>query len=290
MSFRMFSCFCQLSYANSDIKPEDVMILLDDSVFGGAKDGVLLTKDFLFAKSSSNKPVFFKIDNIKTIDSSGLVYTTLNINGNKVFSFNQIGKIAFKEFCKVVEIYIEKSKNIEDKKNNHTQTIDSHSSQELNHIQNSDIQHLTKESNNDDLLLKMVSALDGTHSLVTQDKLYVHPNIPAKKIRNALDSYVHNVKPEDVMVLLDDTLFGSGSDGVVLTKKGLFIKPNNMNIKRIFGAVLTVLGIGGLIYAAVLFINLSGGTHAIKEVVIFTILGLIFFVSGISLIQTIKDN
>jgi len=63
-----------------------------------------------------------------------------------------------------------------------------------------------------------------------------------------------------------------------------------MNIKRIFGAVLTALGIGGLIYAAVLFINLSSGTHAIKEVVIFTILGLIFFVSGISLIQTLKED
>lgn len=63
-----------------------------------------------------------------------------------------------------------------------------------------------------------------------------------------------------------------------------------MNIKRIFGALLTVLGIAGLIYAAVLFANLSGGTHAIKEVVIFTILGLVFFISGISLIQTIRDN
>jgi uncharacterized membrane protein len=70
----------------------------------------------------------------------------------------------------------------------------------------------------------------------------------------------------------------------------IFIKPNNMNLKRIFGALLTVLGIVGLIYAAVLFINLSGGTHAIKEVVIYAVLGLVFFVSGISLIQTIKDN
>jgi uncharacterized membrane protein len=70
----------------------------------------------------------------------------------------------------------------------------------------------------------------------------------------------------------------------------IFIKPNNMNLKRIFGALLTVLGIAGLIYAAVLFINLSGGTHAIKEVVIYAVLGLVFFVSGISLIQTIKDN
>ena len=70
----------------------------------------------------------------------------------------------------------------------------------------------------------------------------------------------------------------------------IFIKSNNMNIKRIFGALLTLLGLGGLIYAAIIFVNLSGSTHDIKEVVIYSVLGLIFFVAGISLIQTIKEN
>jgi uncharacterized membrane protein len=63
-----------------------------------------------------------------------------------------------------------------------------------------------------------------------------------------------------------------------------------MNIKRIFGALLTVLGIGSLIYAAILFANLSGGTHAVREVVVFAILGFIFFISGISLVRSVKDN
>jgi len=63
-----------------------------------------------------------------------------------------------------------------------------------------------------------------------------------------------------------------------------------MNIKRIFGALLTVLGIAGLIYAAILFVNLSGSTHSFKEIAIYSILGLLFFISGISLVQTIKDE
>ena len=37
-----------------------------------------------------------------------------------------------------------------------------------------------------------------------------------------------------------------------------------MNIKRIFGALLTILGIAGLIYAAMVFISASGGTRTIK--------------------------
>ena len=63
-----------------------------------------------------------------------------------------------------------------------------------------------------------------------------------------------------------------------------------MNVKRIFGSLLTLLGIVVLVYAAILFSNLSNNNHDIKEVIIYTVLGLIFFVSGISLIRTVKDN
>ena len=63
-----------------------------------------------------------------------------------------------------------------------------------------------------------------------------------------------------------------------------------MNVKRIFGAILTLLGIAGLIYAAVVFINASGGTRNIKTLIIFGILGIIFFVAGIGLIRTTKDE
>jgi hypothetical protein len=63
-----------------------------------------------------------------------------------------------------------------------------------------------------------------------------------------------------------------------------------MNIKRIFGALLTVLGIGGLIYTAVLFVNTSGGTHDVKALVIYSVLGFVFFIAGISLVRATKDE
>ena len=63
-----------------------------------------------------------------------------------------------------------------------------------------------------------------------------------------------------------------------------------MNIKRIFGALLTVLGIGGLIYAAVLFVNTTNGVRDIKTLITYGALGLIFFVSGIGLVRTTKDE
>ncbi|MDP2089541.1 MAG: hypothetical protein Q8J84_09095 [Flavobacteriaceae bacterium] len=63
-----------------------------------------------------------------------------------------------------------------------------------------------------------------------------------------------------------------------------------MNIKRIFGSILTVLGIVGLIYAAALFVDTSSSTREIKIVVIYGVLGLLFFITGISLVRTTKDE
>lgn len=63
-----------------------------------------------------------------------------------------------------------------------------------------------------------------------------------------------------------------------------------MNLKRIFGALLTVLGIGSLIYAAVLFVTASSGTSNYKALIIYGALGLLFFVAGISLVRTTKDE
>ncbi len=63
-----------------------------------------------------------------------------------------------------------------------------------------------------------------------------------------------------------------------------------MNVKRVFGSILTVLGIVSLICAAILFANSATNNHDIKVVIIYSVLGLIFFVSGVSLIRTVKDN
>lgn len=63
-----------------------------------------------------------------------------------------------------------------------------------------------------------------------------------------------------------------------------------MNLKRIFGGILTVLGIGGLIYTAVLFVNTNGGTRDVKALVIYGLLGLVFFIAGIGLIRLTKDE
>lgn len=63
-----------------------------------------------------------------------------------------------------------------------------------------------------------------------------------------------------------------------------------MNTKHVFGIILTVLGIAGLIYFAVIFMEASGTEQQIKSLIVYGLLGAIFFFTGVSLIRTTHDD
>lgn len=63
-----------------------------------------------------------------------------------------------------------------------------------------------------------------------------------------------------------------------------------MNVKRLFGVILTILGIAGLIYTAILFLDAEGTRNQIKNLIVWGILGGIFFFTGIGLVKTTQDD
>jgi hypothetical protein len=60
-----------------------------------------------------------------------------------------------------------------------------------------------------------------------------------------------------------------------------------MNLKRTFGAILTVLGIIGLIYAGVNIIQHNGSVTTLTVV---SLISLLFFFSGIGLVKNTRDD
>jgi uncharacterized membrane protein len=60
-----------------------------------------------------------------------------------------------------------------------------------------------------------------------------------------------------------------------------------MNIKRTFGAILTILGIIGLIYTGASIIGKSSNASTL---IVVGIIGLLFFFSGIALIKRTADE
>lgn len=59
--------------------------------------------------------------------------------------------------------------------------------------------------------------------------LYVRPNIPADKLRNALSDYAPTVKADDVVALYDATLFGSAKDGAVFTRDRIVFQNTDLH-------------------------------------------------------------
>lgn len=60
--------------------------------------------------------------------------------------------------------------------------------------------------------------------------------------------------------------------------------------KRILGIVFSIMGAIGLIMAAVTFVNGGSGTRNVKLIIIYAVLGAVFFFAGMGLIRNTKDK
>lgn len=63
-----------------------------------------------------------------------------------------------------------------------------------------------------------------TPFLQQMDHLYLHPNIPIKKIQGAMYYLPVQTRPDEILLLVDNTLFGSAKAGFCLTEQQLFIR------------------------------------------------------------------
>jgi hypothetical protein len=55
----------------------------------------------------------------------------------------------------------------------------------------------------------------------TTQNWYRHPQIPEKKLKNAIAKYASEVEPDEVLFLGDTTVFGSAKSGWLLTRRGI---------------------------------------------------------------------
>lgn len=54
--------------------------------------------------------------------------------------------------------------------------------------------------------------------------MFIYPNIPQKKLHSAINSYAHGVSDTEVLILLDDTVFGGAKEGLLITSNAMYAK------------------------------------------------------------------
>jgi hypothetical protein len=59
--------------------------------------------------------------------------------------------------------------------------------------------------------------------------------------------------------------------------------------KRLLGAILTIMGIAGLLFAAYNFVQGNTTHQSTRAVVVYSLLGLLFFFGGIGQIRSTRD-
>ena len=69
-----------------------------------------------------------------------------------------------------------------------------------------------------------------TPLLQGSERIYFAPHIPWKKLQGALTYLPRGMSPDDILILQDDTVFGSAKDGFCVTCKGLFHKASFENV------------------------------------------------------------
>jgi len=57
---------------------------------------------------------------------------------------------------------------------------------------------------------------------IKDDKIFFAPYIPNKKLRNAMNSYASGVNAAEVLLLVDNTVFGSAKAGMLITTSCIY--------------------------------------------------------------------
>lgn len=77
------------SYART-VHPDTVLMLVDNTIWGGCGDGMLITRDRLYAHDIADSGKVMGISEIKTVNVIGVFAPELFINGSKFVTFNCI--------------------------------------------------------------------------------------------------------------------------------------------------------------------------------------------------------
>lgn len=79
------------SFGNG-VQAESVLVLVDSTLFGSAKDGLMVTYEAIHAKDLGLKPVIKPIDEIGKIEVNGNILVKLKVNGEDFFDGSGLSK------------------------------------------------------------------------------------------------------------------------------------------------------------------------------------------------------
>jgi len=189
------------------VDPKEVVVLIDNTMFGSGKDGCLICNDRIIFREAFEDAVSYSFTDIEKIQADD---NKIFVNGKKVMSFSMPDKKDIQVGFGLLNEWLSRRA-----KGSNPQPVScpESSSAELTSVE------LTKEQTR--ALITFVAELAQRNPI---ERVYVRPHIPPKKLDAAISSYGNNIAPSDVVILVDDTLFGGAKEGLLLSADQLALK------------------------------------------------------------------
>lgn len=80
---------------------------------------------------------------------------------------------------------------------------------------------------------KIENFLENHPDIENFERTFFAPNIPSKKLQNAINKYASEIAPKDVLILLDETVLGSAKEGLLVTEDVIYCKSIGQKIKAV---------------------------------------------------------
>ena len=225
------------TYAKEKQNNEIEYILFDNTIWGGAKEGFLVTSEYIYIHNAYEEGFRIKLSDIKEV-----LYKDddLYINGLKV-SILQVSNEEKHNFKNIVEYILYRIKyrlmiNPSDLVVNDKDKLDDRKENTISSIVSEDMMKEIKLIKTEfDYVVYIKKYISTSKIKDLCDRIYVNGESPsaAAKFNNALSAYLRKVQGEFPCVIYDDTLFGSAKDGFALTCEAIHFRNSGEEPVRI---------------------------------------------------------
>lgn len=180
--------------------PASIRVLIDDTVFGSGKEGALIAEDFFGFKEvfSDMEPYEFK--DVKTLEAKG---AKVHLDGKAVTTMSVVDKDNLQHFFALLNEWREMVRM--------GRTSAPEEAKGPAELSNEQVQRVVQN---------VVTAAQR----LAPERVFVKPNIPPKKLQGALASYGGTLSADDVLILIDDTLFGGAKEGLLFGRETFAMK------------------------------------------------------------------
>lgn len=194
-----------LSYAKN-LEPKSVVALVDDTLFGSAKNGLIFSDDALYAKEFLGEPKSIKYDEISKIYSQN---RTLFINDEKFIDFASLISGEVNAISNALKQHLNTPKQMPKEQEKEAK---------IEKIEKIEINPQKNKNNLSDFI-----TFEGKY-------VYTAPNIPQAMLDRILATYGSKLIQEDIQVVVDDSSFFHPVDEIMITNSTIYV----YNDKKLF--------------------------------------------------------